>query len=97
MKAVEKIKAKIIHLLGGVTNRENENDAKYNYACGEALVAGVLKMRAEQLYGSNADEWRKAMYESIKSVEEDTSKRKRSIANKMIAYECLYSEGKVSF
>ena len=60
---MEKIKEKLIHLLGGVTKREKELSisAAYRRSRRDTLADCLYAM--ERLYGKSADDWCKEIYE----------------------------------
>ena len=60
---MEKIKEKLIHLLGGVTKREKElsRSAAYKKSKRDTLADCLYAM--ERLYGKSADDWCKEIYE----------------------------------
>ena len=65
---MEKIKEKLIHLLGGVTKREKElsMSAAYKKSKRDTLADCLSVM--ERLYGKSADDWCKEIYEYTKEV-----------------------------
>ena len=61
----KKIKTWLIHLLGGVTEKEI-HQSNINSACFGAYQAlTIIKEYADSLNGKPADEWCKLMYEEI--------------------------------
>ena len=61
MKLTEKIKARIIHRLGGVTREEETR----TFLLGENVIIDSMLAHADSIYGVNADFWRKSMYQHI--------------------------------
>ena len=65
---MEKIKEKLIHLLGGVTMTEKElsMSAAYKKSKRDTLADCLYVM--ERLYGKSADDWCKEIYEYTKEM-----------------------------
>lgn len=62
---MNKIKEKLIHLLGGVTKEEHNKRLEYRYAHGKFYAIEFLLSEAKRLYGLPADQWSNQMYECI--------------------------------
>lgn len=62
---MNKIKEKLIHLLGGVTKEEHNKWLEYKYAHGKFNAIEFLLSEAKRLYGLTADQWSEQMYERI--------------------------------
>ena len=62
---MNKIRKYLIHLLGGVTRDELQQDVYYYSKAERADVTQQLKWKMEDCYGQSAEEWCKNMYEYI--------------------------------
>lgn len=62
---MKKIRKYLIHLLGGVTEDELQQDVYYYSKAERANVTQQLKWKMEDCYGQSAEEWCKNMYEYI--------------------------------
>lgn len=62
---MNKIKEKLIHLLGGVTKEEHNKWLEYKYAHGKFYATEFLLSEAKRLYCLPADKWSEQMYECI--------------------------------
>ena len=62
---MSKIRKYLIHLLGGVTEYELQQDVSYYSKAERANVTQQLKWKMEGCYGQSAEEWCKNMYEYI--------------------------------
>lgn len=60
---MEKIKEILIHLLGGVTKRENELSRSATYRKSQCDTLADCLDVMERLYGKSADDWCKEIYE----------------------------------
>lgn len=58
---IKKIKARIIHWLGGVTDEQKTEI----FLLGKNVVIESMLAHADSIYGVNADFWRKSMYNHI--------------------------------
>lgn len=71
---MKKIKAFIIHALGGCTKGECFRHGEFSFKAGQQSVTESLMLEAEILYGKPAEEWCREMYSLIKDLDE-VSKR----------------------
>lgn len=62
---MNKIRKYLIHLLGGVTREEFQQDVCYYSKAERADVIQQLKWKMEDCYGQSAEEWCKNVYEYI--------------------------------
>ena len=62
---MNKIRKYLIHLLGGVTGEEHQQEVSYHFKAAKADVTQQLKWKMEDCYGQSAEEWCKNMYEYI--------------------------------
>ena len=62
---MSKIRKYLIHLLGGVTEDELQQEVSYYFKAERADVTQQLKWKMEDCYGQSAEEWCKNMYEYI--------------------------------
>ena len=60
---MNKIRKYLIHLLGGVTEDELQQDVYYYTKAERADVTQQLKWKMEDCYGQSAEEWCKNIYE----------------------------------
>ena len=60
---MEKIKEKLIHLLGGVTRSEQELSMSATYRKSQCDTLADCLDVMERLYGKSADDWCKEIYE----------------------------------
>lgn len=67
---MKKIKALLIHLLGGVTVTESRKRGEKSFNLGMKGACIDIRDYAEYLYGKPADEWCKLMYEFICGLQE---------------------------
>lgn len=77
MKLTEKIKARIIHWLGGVAWREENHALDVASLCGEESITNALMTYAKELYGVSADDWSKEMYSYIERLDRGAKRLKR--------------------
>lgn len=63
---IDKIKTKLIHLLGGYTEAEQRANGRDAYEVGVKSMAYSMRVFADKLYGLPAEDWCKKMYERIK-------------------------------
>lgn len=77
---MKKIKTWLIHLLGGVTVKDSQENKEKGAYLGARVALGVIKEYCESLNGKSADEWCKLMYEYIckqlESVEHGTDEER---------------------
>ena len=75
MIMLEKIKAKIIRLLGGHTEKEFINILPAKYYAGRSMA--YLEMLSEmwRIYGKTADEWCKHIYEFAQTQHLDNNSK----------------------
>ena len=66
MKLTEKIKTRIIHWLGGVTDEQETA----TFLLGQNVVIELMLAHADSIYGVNADFWCKSMYNHIMGLNE---------------------------
>lgn len=62
---IDKLKAKLIHLLGGYTEAEQHENGREAYCVGVQTMLYNLKVFADRLNGLPADDRCKKMYERI--------------------------------
>ena len=62
---IDKIKTKLIHLLGGYTKAELRKNGRESYEVGVKTMAYNMKLFADSQYGLPAGDWCKNMYEHI--------------------------------
>lgn len=62
---IDKLKTKLIHLLGGYTEAEIRESNDNSYNIGVLAMLYNLKTFADKLNGCSADDWCKKMYECI--------------------------------
>lgn len=62
---MKKIKNYIIHLLGGITEDENEENQVNCHRQGEYIALYKTKIHMEVLNGTPADDWCKEMYSYV--------------------------------
>lgn len=62
---MDRIKTKLIHLLGGVTEEESADHRRIGFKCGYKYARREILMFADSLYGCSAEEWCKKMYEEL--------------------------------
>ena len=62
---MNEIRKYLIHLLGGVTRDELQQEVYYYSKAERADVTQQLKWKMEGCYGQSAEEWCKNMYEYI--------------------------------
>ena len=60
---MNKIRKYLIHLLGGVTREELQQEVSYYSKAERADVTQHLKWKMEDCYGQSAEEWCKNIYE----------------------------------
>lgn len=65
MKIIRKIREALIHLLGGVTQGENEYVGNIMHDLGRYKCLRELQGYADDLNGKPCDEWSHAMYRHI--------------------------------
>lgn len=65
MKILKLIKQKLIHALGGVSKIEADSWYSADWNVGRFSAICQVKDMADLLYGLNADEWSKQMYDYI--------------------------------
>lgn len=65
---MEKIKEILIHLLGGVTKRENELSRSATYRKSQCDTLADCLDVMERSYGKSADDWCKEIYEYTKEM-----------------------------
>lgn len=66
---MDKIKAFIIHALGGCTKGECFRHGEFSFKAGQQSVTKLLMCEAERLYGKPADKWAEKMYRLIKELD----------------------------
>ena len=71
---MNKIRKYLIHLLGGVTRDELQQDVYYYSKAERADVTQQLKWKMEDCYGQSAEEWCKNMYKYIRERHEQALK-----------------------
>lgn len=59
---IDKLKAKLIHLLGGYTEAEQRENGREAYDAGVETMLHSMKVFADRLNGLPADDWCKKMY-----------------------------------
>lgn len=69
---MDKIKAFIIHALGGYTKSEYLIHEAFSFDAGQQSVTKLLMCEAERLYGKPADEWAEKMYRLIEELDRKT-------------------------
>ena len=65
---IDKIKTKLIHLLGGYTEAEQRANGKSNFNSGVFITYCYLLSFADSLYGLTADDWCRRMYQYIEQA-----------------------------
>ena len=68
---MEKIKEKLIHLLGGVTKREAKGLMNKVYEDTRTQTLHQILLIMEGFYGKSADEWCRVVYDNTKKMFED--------------------------
>lgn len=71
-----KIREKLIHLLGGFTSKDVDN----NIVFAKRVRIYQIKKYADQLYGLSADEWCAKMYEYITEAEKEYGNERKNRA-----------------
>ena len=62
---INKIKTKLIHLLGGYTEDEQRENGRNSFNDGVYTTYCYMMSFANSLYGLSADDWCKKMYQYI--------------------------------
>lgn len=87
MKAIQKIKNKVIHFLGGITDEEHKKWLEYKYVQGKLFACEVIRDEMQKCYGTSAEEWCKHMYDFC-----DKKMLYNANMNKIICKEMMYEE-----
>lgn len=77
---MNKIRKYLIHLLGGVTGDELQQDVSYYLKAAKADELRQIKWKMEGCYGQPAEEWCKNMYEYICERHEQALKNLKDYA-----------------
>lgn len=62
---MDRIKTKLIHLLGGETEEESADHRRTGFQLGYMYARREILKFADSLYGCSAEEWCKKMYEEL--------------------------------
>ena len=60
---MNKIRKYLIHLLGGVTGEEHQQEVSYYFKAARADELRQIKWKMDGCYGQSAEEWCKNIYE----------------------------------
>ena len=68
---MNKIKEKLIHLLGGLSEHEYNLKVKHERTVGELMAYNTVLCIMKEAYGMPADQWAKHVYEETEKVRHD--------------------------
>ena len=85
---MNKIRKHLIHLLGGMTGEEHQQEVSYYFKVARADELRHIKWKMGGCYGQPAEEWRKNIYEytcekyeqALKNLKEEGSHSKNTAA-----------------
>ena len=87
---MNKIRKYLIHLLGGVTGEEHQQEVSYYFKAAIADELRQIKWKMEGCYGQPAEEWCKNIYEYTCKRCEEASRNSTSMRKALIILKISY-------